>query len=519
MDMERALQLYQAGQLAAAETIYRAIVQADPDRDEALHMLAIIAGDSDRLAEGLVAAERAVQLAPDSFIYRNTLGNLLRRLGRHSDAEPHFRHAVAQAPGHPVLLVNLAACLIDLDDPVQAIGLVQQALNHEPRYADAYLCLGTAFARLGDLGNAAACFQNTLTLAPNHPAALCGLADMKLRRRDFVGAIADYRQAQVARPNFAEAELGEAHALLALGQYELGWRKYEARWHVLGGKSPSLGLPPWTGEALDRRTILIWSERGFGDVIQFVRFVPALARLGATVVLEVPAPLRALIAASPAFAGMTVIGTGENRPPIDFHLPMLSLPHLLGTTLDALPADPYLQADPELVARWRERLGSSPGHRIGLVWSGNTVPNIPSAAMLRGRAATLAAMAPLGALPDAVFYSLQKGEAAAEAANPPPGFRLIDLTAELTDFAETAALIAALDHIVTVDTSVAHLAGALGKSASVALMVDGCWRWLVERDDSPWYPSLRLFRQQEPGDWIPVFDRIARSLTIEAATP
>jgi Tfp pilus assembly protein PilF len=510
---QRALQLYQSGQGAAAETLYKTITAADPDRHDAWHMLALIAGDADRPHDALPLAERAVALQPDSYAYLNTLGNMLRRLRQPRRAEPHFRRALELAPDHPVLLTNLAACLTDLDRPEQAVALLSQALSVDPRNPDAYLCLGTAFSRLGDLGNAEACFRNALTLAPGNPAAACGLADAKLRQRDFETALTHYRHAQALSPGLAEAELGEAHALLALGRYEAGWIKYEARWRAHGTAMPGMNAPLWDGKPLAERTLLIWSERGFGDIIQFIRCAPAVAAIDASVYLEVPPALATLIAESPAFRTIRVIAAGQKRPAFDCHAPLLSLPRLLGIGLDTIPPAPYLSADPVRVARWRAKLADERRLRIGLVWSGNTVPDIPGAALLRARAASLADLSPLAARRDIAFYSLQKGAAAVELAATPPGFAIADLAPELNDFADTAALIETLDHVVTIDTSVAHLCGALGRPASVALMADACWRWLIDRDDSPWYPSLRLFRQRAPGDWRDVFERIARALS------
>jgi hypothetical protein len=234
---------------------------------------------------------------------------------------------------------------------------------------------------------------------------------------------------------------------------------------------------------------------------------------GGRLVFEVPASLKRVMASLALPAGARVIARGDPIPPFDLHCALLSLPAILGTTLDTIPTTPYLTPDPPAAKHWRERLRGRPGLKVGLVWSGGQRPEQPGAAAIdRRRSVTLAAMAPLAEVPGITFISLQKGPPAAQAAAPPSGMTILDITAELDDFADTAALMDDLDLVISVDTSVAHLAGALGKPVWLLNRFDTCWRWLLDRDDSPWYPTLRQFRQPAPGDWASVMRAIRDAL-------
>jgi hypothetical protein len=258
--------------------------------------------------------------------------------------------------------------------------------------------------------------------------------------------------------------------------------------------------PLWKGEAIGDRTILLHAEQGLGDTIQFCRYAPLMVCGGGTI-LEVPAPLVRLLSRLPGVS--EIVASGNGLPPFDLHCPLLSLPHAFGTTLDTIPAaTPYLSADPALAANWQERLVGLDGLRIGLVWAGAQWLNVPGAAAAARRKSTgLQALAPLGEVSGVSFVSLQKHVPAAEAADPPHGLALHDFTSDLHDFEDTAALIVNLDLVISVDTAVAHLAGALGKPVWLLNHFGTDWRWLLNRDDCPWYPTLRQFRQPSPGDW------------------
>ena len=301
-------------------------------------------------------------------------------------------------------------------------------------------------------------------------------------------------------------------ALLARGDLAAGWDEYEWRWKTpqMVNYQRGFAQPLWLGEPAEGRTLLIYAEQGFGDTLQFCRYVPMAAERGARIILEVPRHLFRLMHSLP---GVTqVVAHGETLPPFDLQCPMLSLPLALGTTtLEAIPATvPYLHADTMQVAAWRARLAAM-GHqgvRVGLVWAGSPRKQLAIASALdRRRSIAPERLAPLFTLPGVQFFSLQKDGPA-----PPAEFALLDVMHEMGDFADTAGLIANLDLVISVDTSVAHLAGALGKPVWVMDRSDPCWRWLVGRSGSPWFPTLRLFRQPEPGDWQAVIDGVRSEL-------
>jgi hypothetical protein len=331
-------------------------------------------------------------------------------------------------------------------------------------------------------------------------------------------AEASYREALRLKQDFADAHVNLGYALLLAGRYEEGWREHEWRWrgrHLRAG-ARGFTAPLWCGDPIGTRTLLLHSEQGLGDTLQFCRYA-ALIEPGARVVLEVPPPLTRLMASLPGDA--LIVAHGEPLPAFDLHCPLLSLPLAFGTTLEKIPAGvPYLAADLGAAAEWRRWLAALPGLRVGLVWAGGARRESPDlAAVDARRSMSLATMAPLGEIDGVSFVSLQKGPPALQATSPPTGLSLVDPTSHLEDFADTAALVDGLDLVISVDTSVAHLAGAMGKPVWLLNRFDTCWRWLQDRDDSPWYPTLRQFRQREPGDWKAVMLAVRAALEVEAA--
>jgi len=311
-----------------------------------------------------------------------------------------------------------------------------------------------------------------------------------------------------------------ALALLVQGHFPEGWEEYEWRWKTKGLLSPRQLLPQplWDGRPLAGRAILLHAEQGLGDTIQFIRYLPLVAQRGGRVIVECQPELQRLVQAMTP--DIPVLARGQPLPDFAFQCPLLSLPKALGTTLATIPATvPYLHADAQNVQMWRDRLaGHGSALKVGLIWAGN-----PHHKNDRNRSVKLASLAPLAQVPGVQFYSLQKGAAAAQAKTPPPGMDLIDRTDDLQDFADTAAMIANLDLVIAVDTSVVHLAGALAKPVWTLLPYCPDWRWLLKRQDSPWYPTMRLFRQPEIGDWDSVIQQLAAALANRlcpaAATP
>ncbi|MBV8548373.1 MAG: glycosyltransferase family protein [Alphaproteobacteria bacterium] len=480
------------------------------------------------------------------------LGNALKHFGRTEEAKQQYQIAIDKQPTHVMALNNLANILKDEGAFDKAIALYQRAIATDPAYARAQYNLGIAYVSLGLLDEAEKHYHKALELEPNYPEALNNLGIICRLRGQFYESRAWYEKSLALRPHYDEAlnnlgnalhDCGESEeaiiryrqailmrdtpdyhhnmslALLATGQLEEGWRVYEARWY--GGQLSHVRRdykqPVWRGEAGQGRTLYVYAEQGFGDTIQFCRYAPILAEKGWRVVLEVQRPLLRLMQSLQGVA--QVLATGDAPPDFDMHCPTMSLPIGCKTnTVADIPADiPYLQATPDDVTRWKEKLstaemGDKPSLRVGLVWSGNPRMHSPEMSAVNSRRSMQAeCLVPIMGIPGVRYYSLQKGVEA------PADFHLIDLMNDCNDFADTAALISNLDLVISVDTAVAHLAGALGKPIWMLNRFDSCWRWLQNRDDSPWYPHiLRQFRQQKPGDWAGVMGRVADTLKLLA---
>ena len=448
--------------------------------------LALLARGAQEAAAGnLPAAEAAyrsmLQAAPLDAEALNNLGAVLNLGQRHEEAEASCRAALAAQPGFWAALSNLGAALQRQQRYAEATAAYVAALRSNPGDANACTNLGVALHEQWRMAESLAVHEAAADLAPDD----------------------------------AEVRTNRATALLASGDFARGFAEFEWRWRVPGTLPHGVAGRQWLGESPDGRTILLHDEGGFGDTLQFVRYAPALAARGARVVLRVQAPLAGLVRRSmPGIAA--VAARGEALPPHDLHCPMVSLPHAFGTRLETVPGDtPYLEPCPLKAAVWRARLDAwtgGKGLRVGLAWAGSPRPGMPEIhAMDRRRSMALARLAPLAVVTGVRFVSLQLG-AAAETAHPPPGMDLADPMAAMADFDDTAALVAGLDLVISVDTAVAHLAGALGRPVWVLSRYDACWRWLAGRRDSPWYPSLRLYRQPNPGDWESLLAEVAGDL-------
>jgi Flp pilus assembly protein TadD len=452
-------------------------------------------------------------LQPDFADAESNLAAALRQAGQFAAAVAHCRKAIALRPDLAEAHNTLGAALRALGQPGDAVAAYRTAIELDPHDAQTHSNLAVALQDAGRLDEAAAACRQAIALQPDLVQAQVNLGAILQEQGRLDEAVGAYRHAVALRPEAADAHNNLAMALLAQGEFAAGWREYEWRWPAGTAGAPRHfpGRQPWLGETdLAGRVILVHAEQGYGDVVQFCRYVRPLAALGATVVLEAPRELRRLLGALPA----RLVTSGEPLPAFDVYCPVMSLPLALGTRLDTIPAEtPYLAADPALVATWRARLGERTAPRAGLAWSGRVTHGND-----RNRSIPLAS---LGGICRAgwQWVSLQKEvrerDAAALAAHP----EILDCAAVLTDFAETAALIEALDLVVTVDTAVAHVAGALGKPVWVLLPFAAEWRWLVGREDSPWYPTARLFRQPAPGDWASVLACVGRELDGLAGMP
>ncbi len=365
---------------------------------------------------------------------------------------------------------------------------------------------GNTLKELKRYDDALASYDRALALEPGFAGAHHnrGVTLQELKRYD--DALASYERASALRPDFVEAHWNESLVRLQLGDFHGGWRKYEQGWKTgLRGEPRGFAQPRWTGaEPLAGRTLLLHVEQGFGDTIQFVRYAPLAAAAGARVILEAYPLLTTLL--SEVEGVNAVVSRGEPLPAFDLHCPLLSLPLAFGTELDTIPARvPYLTAPPARLARWGARLPRAGGLRVGLAWSGRETPD-------PNRSVALAQLAPLFDLPGIHFVSLQKDVRDSDEAALRGRPELLHLGPDLADFADTAAVIEQLDLVISIDTAVAHLAGALGKPVWILLPFSSDWRWLLDRDDSPWYPTARLFRQDETRAWDTVIARVRAAL-------
>jgi hypothetical protein len=523
-DLPSARRALLAAAVAALEAGNFPITEAACDR-----LLAADSADMDALLLRGLALGAAGQTAPAATLLNRVAAarvdcahpcrDLDGMLGTHDYAN-QVCACLELTPEDTRLRLMWADCLQIAGDLEPAAEALVALLEDEPATAAAHHRLGLVRADLGDIDAAIAHMRRAVTLDPL-PALGWGNLGLLLKVEGrFAESLDAYEQALRRAPCDARLRVNRMVALLQSGRFAEAWQEHAWRFALgeyaglpLAGLLPSLAtLPDLAG-----RTVLLTHEAGYGDTLQFCRYIPLLAARGARVALAVPPALQRLLGTQPWAVEM--VPTNAKLAAYDWHCPMMSLPCVFGTTLQTIPAEvPYITADPVLVAAWSVRLPGRRGPRVGLVWAGQARPWLPGFATVDTRRSTgLAPFAPFGAIEGVQFISLQTGAPAPEAHRPPPGLALHDPMPSVTDFADTAAIIANLDIVISVDTSVAHLAGALGKPVFLLDRYDNCWRWLSGRADSPWYPTLRIFRQTRIGDWTPVMQQAAMALAEFAA--
>jgi Flp pilus assembly protein TadD len=493
---------------------YRRALKLQANHPDACNNLGLAYNALGKVTEAEARFRAALAFKPDFVEAHGNLGIVLAAQGRTADAEASYRAALRLRPNYREVLNNLGVLLSDLGRWSEAESLLREALRLDPDVPDTYRNLGAVLTHLKRAAEAEPILRLAARLTPASPEAHFNLGAALHDLRRLGEADSAYREALRLRPDFADAHNNRAYSLLLAGRYAEGWREYEWRWrtrHMAGG-ARGFAAPLWMGEPLDGRALLLHAEQGLGDTLQFCRYARLISGAG-RVIIEVQPSLKMLM--TTLTDAVEVIARGEPIPAFDLHCPLMSLPLAVGASAEDIPAaTPYLSAEPVAAARWRTRLARLAGPRVGLVWAGNSHLGYPEfAAVDARRSVSLADMAPLAEVRGGVeFVSLQKGAPSAQGADPPAGMSLSDFTGELGNFAETAALIEALDLVISVDTSVAHLAGAMGKPVWVLNRYDTCWRWLLNRADSPWYPTVRLFRQPAPGDWRSVMRSVANAL-------
>jgi tetratricopeptide (TPR) repeat protein len=502
--------LRRCGRLDEAVVCYHKALEADPDSPAIQNTLGntyMQLGQPD-MATGCY--RRALEINPNFADAHNNLGSALAELARPEEAIACFRRAIELRPDYPDAYNNLGNALREQGKLKEAIASYRTALIAKPNYAEAYYNLANVLREYGEFDLAVACFRKSIGLNPQFADAYINLGGTLADQRKLEEAVACYDKSLALRPDLPDAHFNKALVLLALGDLAAGWSEYEWRWKMpqMIAAGPCFERPQWRGEAAEGQTLLIHAEQGFGDTLQFCRYGQLAAEKGLRVVMSVQKSLVRLLHSLPGID--QVVAEGEELPAFDVQCAMLSMPFAMNTTLANVPSHiSYLKPDEAQTAAWRDRLAGLVGSetRVGLVWAGSSRNSPALAAVDRRRSVSPDRLAPLLGLPRLHFFSLQKDGPPA-----PPDFPLIDYVHEMTDFADTAALVANLDLVISVDTAVAHLAAALGKPVWLLDRFDSCWRWLTGRRDSPWYPSLRLYRQPVPGDWDAVIAEVAGDL-------
>ena len=500
--------LRERGALEEAKRRCEALLEANPGDAAALNLLGAIAADEGDAAAARQWVQRALAANPQSPAPHYTLGRVHQAEGRLGEAEASYRASLALDSGQAKAYNNLG-CVLQMQGRLDdAAAAFRRALERDPSLAQAQQNLGSLTGERGLLEAAAAGLRKQVAADPGNALARHDLGNVCRDLGRMSEAIAWYEEALKCDPGYAAAHFALAQALLLCGRWPEGWMEHEWRWQVAG-----LGLPPrdfaqpqWDGAALRGATLLLHAEQGLGDTLQFMRYVPLAAARCREVIVECAPQLVELLRSVRGPA--RVVARGEPLPPFDAHLPLMSLPRIFATTTASVPWDgPYLHADPQRVARWKRELAPGARRHVGLAWAGR-----PQYWDDRKRSIALAAFEPLSRVEGVALYSLQWGEGAAQLVTRPPGLRIADFGDRIREFTDLAALMGCLDIVVSVDTVTTHLAGALGVPAWVLLPEAPDWRWLLERDDSPWYPSVRLFRQQSDRQWDGVIRRVSAEL-------
>lgn len=499
------------GRLLESEAVCRQILVAHPNQPHAEHLLGLLAHQNGKLGAAIECVRRAIKIAPDVALFRANLAEMLRLAGQPRQGAEEARRAIALEPGMAAAWSNLGAIVYELKDYEEAARAHRKAIEVDPDFAPAHCSLGNALHKLKRFDEAVLTYRRAIELAPQFADAWANLGTTLQLAGSFDESVAALRRAISLAPGHANARSGLGIVLLMRGDLAEGWDEYEWRLHSSDRKGPRFPERPWQGESLAGRHIYVEAEQGFGDTLQFARYIPHLLARGARVSFRVHQQLAPLMRES--LVGADILGDRGDPGPYDCDALLLSLPRLFRTRLETIPAQvPYLRPPAEAATRWRKRLSGLSGMKIGLVWAGN-----PEHANDMRRSLDLTMLAPILKTPGTSFVSLQVGPRADDLKKRnADDVAIEDLSGELTDFTETAAAVSALDLVITVDTAPAHLVGALDKPAWLLLPWVTDWRWMLGREDSPWYPTMRLYRQRRGESWDPALLRLAADLAAVA---
>jgi len=501
------------GKLEKAVGAYKQAISLKPDYTEAYNNLALALSIQGRFTEAIANLKQAIQLSPESVEPYYNLANLLQQQDKYPEAIENYKQAIQLKPDFAEAYSNLGNALKDHGQCAEAVKSYRQAIRLKPDCAEIYYNMGNALKNQAQHEEAIESYNQAIRLDPEYAEAYCNLGVAQRELGQYDKAIKNYEHAIQLKPKFVEAHWNRSLILLLRGQFAEGWKEYEWRRNTdlrVTAYPNRDKIPRWDGSSFAGKRLFVHYEQGLGDNIQFLRYLPMVKSRGGSVIYEAKKPLLGLLG---DFEGIDELkeATFDGKPAVkfDYHIPLLSLPRIFGTTLKTIPADvPYLTANPAKVKHWRQRLVQT-DFKVGLVWAGK-----PSHGNDYNRSCALDHFAPLAGIDGVKLYGLQKGQAAEQAEKLGQRIPVINFGNEFKDFTDTAGMIENLDLVISVDTSVAHLAGAMAKAVWVVLPFVPEWRWMLEREDSPWYPTMRLFRQEKPGDWDGVFQCIAKQLQI-----
>ena len=538
---------HQAGRFAEAEKLYNAVLNLAPQHGDALRMLGVLYLQMKKPGDALPTLQAALKVSPDNPEILTNLGSLLLWQGKVAEAIPLYTRALGLRPKDVGILMQLGRMMRERGGFDDALGFYNRALQIDPKQVDAYLGAASCWWSTGKLDAAIHCYEIALThkpgsafilanlasalwgagrrdegkaraeealkVEPNYTGALVNRGIMAYEEVKFDEAMDYYERALASSPEDREARWRKSLVLLARGDYGEGWKLFDT---ALGTRDPRRGpnffqSKPWDGTKAPGKHLLIWCEQGLGDSLQFIRYAKLCKERVGRVSVLCPKPLLRLFKSSPYIDA--AFETAHEKD-FDLHTLTMSLPHIFGTTLETVPAHmPYLAVDAKLQEKWDAKFKDVDGFKIGLVWAGSAREGQNNSGLVdQRRSIGLEKLKPLLDSPGARFYTLQKGEPAGQIKALGLENRLIDLMSETEDFADTAAIVNNLDLVISVDTSVAHLAGGLGKPVWILSRYDACWRWLNNRRETPWYPMGRIFGQPSPGDWDSVLKDLGREL-------
>jgi tetratricopeptide (TPR) repeat protein len=499
-----------------AITCFNQYLQLRPGTPELFNNLGNALHGARRFDKAIESYRQAIALAPTFVQAWSNLGNTLHEIHLEDQAIEACRQALLLAPDLVEAHSNLGNALQESGRVDESIPCYHQAIALNPLYPDAHNNLGNALYVKGQLEDAIECYKKALSLRPKYAAALNNMANALCCLGNIEAAIDSCKKGLELQPDFAAGHWSLGLMLLMLGRLEEGWKEYEWRWKVRELKlSLNFPQPLWDGSPLNGKRILLHAEQGFGDTIQFIRYFDWVRKQGGRIVLACQPEMYDLMKVQGGCE--QILTMDQPLPQFDVHCPLLTLPKIWGTTLENIPAEvPYLKVDEEMKQKWGERMKAAAGDRlkIGIAWAGRpTHPND------RNRTFPLSMLAPLAEARNVWFCSLQKGEASKQTKNPPPGMDVVDWMEEVNNFNESSALIANLDMIISADTSVVHIGAALAKPTWVFIPFVPDWRWLLKREDTPWYPTMRLFRQPGIGKWEEPLAAVVKALKEKTGTP